>query len=277
MSHPLETLLEILCCPKCHNEKLKWELSNNFGPLAKSKRLTCSSCNQIAFLRDGILDFIGEEPSQQEAITPFQRLMQFPPLASVYNRYWRPLGFFIASSTSIHAFSTRLMELLNPGRHHYILDLACGPGLFTCPISDKTYGWVIGFDLSKPMLIQARRLLASRGISNVILVRGSAFRLPFRNQVFDAILCTGALHLFDRPDLALKEVSRTLSRDGRFICQTTLKPRHATGIATFLDRIIRFGFFRSAGEIHQQLGNLGFIVEHEWSRRIIYLFRARKV
>ena len=130
--------------------------------------------------------------------------------------------FFIASSFSFHSFSETFIALTNPFNKKIILDLACGPGLFTCPVVQRSSGWVIGFDLSLPMLRRARKKAFSQGINNVLFVRGSAFRLPFREAVFDAILCSGDLHLFDHPEVALQEIARVLSAQGRFVGQTTI-------------------------------------------------------
>lgn len=267
---------KLFCCPCCRSEELQWEFSRSTRSGLESGRLVCWSCEKTFFLEDGILDFLGEE-NHEEVITPFQRLMQFPPVTAIYKKFWRPLGFFIASSSSFRDFSKTLIDLLNPSEQRFVLDLACGPGLLTNLLAKNTAGGVIGFDLSRPMLRQARQLLLSEGTANTLLVRGSAFRLPFRYGLFDAILCSGALHLFDRPDLALQEISRTLSEKGKLICQTTIRPRHSLGVSTFLERVIRFGFFKSKGELHAQLDAVGLRIEYEWSRRLIYLFLALKM
>jgi ubiquinone/menaquinone biosynthesis C-methylase UbiE len=126
------------------------------------------------------------------------------------------------------------------------------------------------------MLQRARQVLWEQSRST-LLARASAFRLPFPDRTFDAILCSGALHLFDRPQDALREISRTLQPGGDFICQTTIKPRHSAGLATFLDKIIRFGFFPSTAVVDALVESLGLKVELRWHQRIIYLFRARKL
>jgi ubiquinone/menaquinone biosynthesis C-methylase UbiE len=236
---------------------------------------TCPRCARNYPLKDGILNFLPD--THGEAITPFQRLMQFPPVTAIYEKYWRPLGFFVASSSSFRQFSVDLIQRLEPHKRSSILDLACGPGLFVCPLAAQTPGWVIGFDLSLPMLRQARKKAVRSGLQNVLLVRGSAFSIPFRNGVLDAVLCSGALHLFDRPEAAMAEIARTMSRNGRFVCQTTLRPKRSAGLAPFLDRVIRFGFFDSAEDLNEKLLREGIQVEMAWSRRIIHAFQARRL
>jgi ubiquinone/menaquinone biosynthesis C-methylase UbiE/uncharacterized protein YbaR (Trm112 family) len=272
---PTANLLSLFSCPHCR-EGLTWSFLNSIGSLPDQGCATCAGCKRTYPLRYGILDFLSGS-AQNEVITPFQRLMQFPPLTAIYEKYWRPLGFLLASSSSFREFSAGLIKRLEPQKASSILDLACGPGLFACPLAAQTSGWVIGFDLSLPMLRRAHQKAFSSGLRNILFVRGSAFNLPFLNNALDAILCSGALHLFDQPEAAMAEIARTLSRSGRFVCQTTLKPRYSAGLASFLDRVIRFGFFESIEDLNEKLGRAGIRVEEQWGRRIIHAFQARRV
>jgi ubiquinone/menaquinone biosynthesis C-methylase UbiE/uncharacterized protein YbaR (Trm112 family) len=272
----IAALKSLFSCPYCREGLLRWSFPSSLHSLPDEGSAACSRCQRSYPLKDGILDFL-PGTAHNEVITPFQRLMQFPPVTAIYEKYWRPLGFFVASFSSFREFSADLVRRLEPQRRNIILDLACGPGLFACPLAAQTPGWVIGFDLSLPMLRQARKKAVRSGLHNILLVRGSAFSLPFRNDALDAVLCSGALHLFDKPEAALGEIARTLSRQGRFVCQTTLKPRHSAGLAAFLDRVIRFGFFGSPEDLNAKLLRAGIQVELAWRRRIIHAFLARRV
>ena len=269
-------LISLFSCPHCQEGLLSWSFPESVLSLPEQGSAVCRRCQRSYPLEEGIFDFL-RGTDHDEVITPFQRLMQFPPITSIYERYWRPLGFFVASSTSFRKFSAELIQKLEPERRNVILDLACGPGLFACPLALQSRGWVVAFDLSLPMLRQARKTALRSNIRNILFVRGSAFHLPFQNEALDAILCSGALHLFDRPEMALAEISRTLKRDGRFVCQTTLKPKHWAGLARFLDHVIRFGFFESIEDLNKKLQRAGIQVERAWSRRIIHTFQARRV
>ena len=264
--------IPFFCCPHCLQAGSLFQAGE---PESGRVRIHCQCCSH-AYSRDaGIFDFLGTDV-RDEVITPFQRLMQCGPVTAIYEKAWRPTGFFIASSTSFRQFSSRLIEWVSPASRSSILDLACGPGLFTVPLAQRAAGQVVGVDLSRPMLRRSRQLLLAQGCK-ALLARASAFRLPFPDSIFDAILCSGALHLFDRPEAALREISRTLRTGGDFICQTTLKPRHSAGLATILDKIIRFGFFSSVAAVDTMVGSVGLEVDLRWQQRIIYLFRARKL
>jgi ubiquinone/menaquinone biosynthesis C-methylase UbiE/uncharacterized protein YbaR (Trm112 family) len=270
----LGALTSLFSCPYC-NQDLHWNLPRSLHSLPVEGTAACPECDRNYPLRDGILDFL--PGTHSEVITPFQRLMQFPPITEIYEKYWRPLGFFVASSSSFRQFSADLIQRLEPQKRSSILDLACGPGLFACPLAAQTPGWVIGFDLSLPMLRQARKKAVRAGLQNILFVRGSAFSIPLRNGALDAVLCSGALHLFERPEAALAEIARTMSRDGCFVCQTTLKPKHSAGLAPFLNHVIRFGFFDSAEDLNEKLLRAGIQVELAWRKRIIHAFQARRL
>src|SRR3990172_6623270 len=116
-----------------------------------------------------------------EVITPFQRLMQTPLIVSIYERFWRQAGYFLASSRS---FGRELQTVMTMGRSRSperALDLACGTGVFTRPLARTTGSPVVGLDLSRPMLNHARRLAEKEGMHTVLFVRGTAFSLPFTN------------------------------------------------------------------------------------------------
>lgn len=95
-----------------------------------------------------------------------------------------------------------------------MLDLACGPGIYARRFAgERPAGVVVGMDLSRPMLRYAARASRRAGLANLFLLRGDATELPFAADVFDAVNCCGALHLFADVRRALTEMQRVL-RDG---------------------------------------------------------------
>ncbi len=209
-----------------------------------------------------------------EVITPFQRLMQAPPVVSIYEKIWRRLGYYIASSRSFEEEMKTVLRMRNECRAQRILDLACGTGIFTRPLARHGDGWVVGLDLSWPMLRRAERLARAEGISNILFVRGTAFFLPFVESAFQYVNCCGALHLFDRPSAALREIHRVLEPAGRLCVQTTIRPARSAAITHLLERFIRFGFF-DQGELLEQLSNQGFSILQQERHRISFTFLAR--
>lgn len=258
----LSSILPYMHCPFCTGTELRTD----------SDGLNCAGCGAHFPLRQGVLDMLGE--SREEVITPFQRVMQTPLIVNIYEKFWRRAGYYLASSRS---FSREVDTVKRHERGRdcaRLLDLACGPGVFTRPLARQGGGIVVGFDLSWPMLQQARKLVEREGLRNVVLIRGTAFHLPFVASTFDYVNCCGALHLFDQPEVALGEIDRVLRREGHFCVQTTIRPNHSGGFAFLLERFIRFGFFGES-ELLEMIRSKGFVILESERHRISYTFLAR--
>ncbi len=258
----LSRILPCMRCPVCLGSGLRSETGG----------VRCSSCGKLHPIREGILDMLGDDPG--EVITPFQRLMQTPAVASVYEKVWRRIGYFLASSRSFEEEMRTVLRMGEGRAAERVLDLACGTGIFTRPLARRGFETVVGLDLSWPMLKQARRLMMRDGIRNMLLVRATAFGLPFADASFDYVNCCGALHLFDRPDRALEEIGRVLAREGLLCVQTTIRPSRSAGMAFFLERFIRFGFFTEE-KLVGMLSSRGFSIVQSERHRISYTFAAK--
>lgn len=115
--------------------------------------------------------------------------------------------------------TVRLEDLkLKPGA--WVLDLGCGEGRHVHGVHVLGDVNVVGLDLDIPSLTKAREGLASLprrdagGVS--AFLSGDAYRLPFADAAFDAVICSEVLeHLTDYPR-ALAEISRVLKPGGLF-------------------------------------------------------------
>lgn len=258
----IQSLISYMRCSHCAGTRLR----------AHPNGVSCGTCGVDFLLRDGILDMLGDDAA--EVITPFQRLMQTPLVVSIYERLWRPLGYYLASSRSFSEEVRTVLRVVGQADHSRILDLACGPGVFTRPLAQRSHGLVVGFDLSLPMLRRAQALAAQESLPNIIFIRGTVFKLPFVSGAFSFVNCCGALHLFDRPDPALKEIGRVLDGGGHLSIQTTIRPSHTPGFAYLLERLIRFGFFDEE-ELREKLRLHGLRILASERHRISYTLLAR--
>jgi ubiquinone/menaquinone biosynthesis C-methylase UbiE len=89
-----------------------------------------------------------------------------------------------------------------------VLDLACGSGRYTGLLTQAGAGSVIAADFSGPMLAR---------VSGAARIQASMIHLPFRDAVFDAVICGLAVgHI---PDLKpwLREVARVLRQGGALL------------------------------------------------------------
>lgn len=70
-----------------------------------------------------------------------------------------------------------------------VLDVPCGAGRLRRALESRSRRYV-GVDISEPMLAEARR---------GALVRASAFRLPFQENAFEAVVCCRLFHHLREP------------------------------------------------------------------------------
>jgi ubiquinone/menaquinone biosynthesis C-methylase UbiE len=250
-------------CPRCTNP----DLQNEQGGLV------CNICNAAYPIKMGILDMM--QSDADEVITPFQRVMQTPLVVSIYEKMWRRIGYYLASSRSFNREMQTVLQLAKNRSNGRALDLACGPAVFTRPLARNSEGLVVGLDLSRPMLLHAQNAVRKERLQNILLIRATAFALPFVDGAFQYINCCGALHLFDRPEAALKEIARVLDDSGFLCVQTTIRPARSAGLAYILEKFIRFGFFDES-ELRDLLRQNGFEVSESQRHRISFTFLARR-
>jgi SAM-dependent methyltransferase len=92
-------------------------------------------------------------------------------------------------------------------RFRYALDLGCGAGLSTAPLS-RMADVCIGLEPYEPMLAHAGGVAP-----HAEFLAGSAEVLPFRPQSIDLVTAAGSLNYTDLPR-ALAEIRRVLTADG---------------------------------------------------------------
>ena len=98
---------------------------------------------------------------------------------------------------------------------HRVLEVACGTGRFTTMLADQGAD-VVGLDVSREMLEQAREKVAAAGHADAVeFLRGDASRLPFPDDHFDTVVAMRFFHLMDDPTPFAKELRR-VSRDQVF-------------------------------------------------------------
>jgi ubiquinone/menaquinone biosynthesis C-methylase UbiE len=125
------------------------------------------------------------------------------------------------SSSTFHTSSERLREVLDlarPKRGDLVLDVATGTGNTAFALAPHVRR-VIGLDLTKEMLDEARRVAAKQSMANVDWVIGDAARLPFADETFDLYTVRAAPHHFQDVDAFLSEAFRVLKpdRDAAFV------------------------------------------------------------
>ncbi|HKC19965.1 MAG TPA: class I SAM-dependent methyltransferase [Candidatus Dormibacteraeota bacterium] len=114
--------------------------------------------------------------------------------------------------STFHTASERLQEVLDvaePRAGDVALDVATGTGNTAFALAPFVRR-VVGLDLTREMLDQARRIAAERSIANADWVIGDATDLPFVDASFDLYVVRAAPHHFHDLDAFLAEALRVL-------------------------------------------------------------------
>lgn len=112
----------------------------------------------------------------------------------------------------------RLVELAQPQPDWRVLDVATGAG-HTAFAFAPYVAEVVALDLTPKMLVEARKLAAEQGVSNVRLVLADIHELPFDDETFDdagydLVTCRRAAHHFSDIQFAIEEMVRVLKPGG---------------------------------------------------------------
>jgi ubiquinone/menaquinone biosynthesis C-methylase UbiE len=205
-------------CPGCVPQARPGQthgMSTTDDPLETTRNLL----DRQAMVRHGFLDVLGE--STPSPVPTFaQRAMNSALVATVYERLWRPVSFYLASGVTTGAEQRRAAEALRLSSATRLLDVACGPGNFTGQLAQQLPdgGLAVGLDISEPMLTRA--VLDNSG-PRTCYVRGDAGTLPFGDETFDAVCCFGALYLMPEPFRVAHEMVRVLRPGGRVAILTS--------------------------------------------------------
>lgn len=99
-----------------------------------------------------------------------------------------------------------------------ILDVACGTGDFTIEIAKKAAqgSRIIGIDLSEGMMKVGREKIAAAKVE-ATMEYGDCEALEYQDETFDRISVAFGVRNFEHLDQGLKEMCRTLKKDGRLV------------------------------------------------------------
>lgn len=110
------------------------------------------------------------------------------------------------------------LETLNLAPGAWVLDLGCGEGRHVHGVHMIAGVNVVGLDLDRVALTKARAGLASLGEGDGVsaVIAGDAYRLPFADHAFDAVICSEVLEHLSDYRRVLAEIARVLKPGGLF-------------------------------------------------------------
>jgi SAM-dependent methyltransferase len=97
---------------------------------------------------------------------------------------------------------------------HPILDMPVGTAFFTIETARQHPGLVVGADIARGMVAEAKARAGRAGVTNLATVQADAHHLPFENGAFAVILCTNGLQVMPGLGRALGEMARVLGPSG---------------------------------------------------------------
>lgn len=105
---------------------------------------------------------------------------------------------------------------LNPGDH--ILDLGCGPGLWTESFMKEVApeGRVTGIDIDPDYIQYAKTYNHTSQYSDKITFEvGNFHEIPYPNHTFDMVFCGNFFQFVEEPEKLLEEIKRVTKKGGR--------------------------------------------------------------
>jgi arsenite methyltransferase len=115
-----------------------------------------------------------------------------------------------------------LAELCHIGSGHYVLDVGCGVGATPVYLAKTAGCRVVGVDLLERMIEQSRERAKVAGVlDRVEFTVADARRLPFEDDLFDAVLTESVNVFFDAKPEATSEYVR-VTRPGGYVGTTEM-------------------------------------------------------
>lgn len=191
--------LLLLCCPVCHNT---FEPFDRKVDTITHGKLTCTGCGQIFPVLDGIPQFV-----QTQSLNGLNRRF-----TTLYNRFaWAYPAFMKVAYSFIgiredHA-RREITDRISPGGGN-VLEVSIGPGNNLPYLMNRgDIQEVFGLDISSGQLRGCSKLIKQKGWK-VELVLGNAECLPFRDNMFTAVLHVGGINFFNDKQAAINEMIR---------------------------------------------------------------------
>ena len=108
----------------------------------------------------------------------------------------------------------QVLQLIPKNKKIKLLDIGCGEGVLLSLIQQKTKASVVGLDPETKSF---------NPINNLKIIKGSAYKLPFKSNSFDYVISTEVIEHLARVNKYLSEIKRVLKSSGSAIITTPVK------------------------------------------------------
>ncbi|MEM9895016.1 MAG: class I SAM-dependent methyltransferase [Bacteroidota bacterium] len=112
--------------------------------------------------------------------------------------------------------TSKLIQFLNIGDDDVIADIGAGSGYHVFRMAPKApNGIIYGVDIQQEMLDAMQRKIASSGIENVRLIKGSEQTVNLPENAVDKVLMVDVYHEFSFPFEMMQSISKALKPKGK--------------------------------------------------------------
>lgn len=118
---------------------------------------------------------------------------------------------YVVGKHNMKALLYKVSECQNLGK---VLELGCGNGTYTRALLDNA-DHITTTDFSDEMIKEAKVRL--KKYDNIHVEKANCFSLQYEDHSFDTVFMANLLHIIPDHDLAIKEASRVLKRNGQLI------------------------------------------------------------
>ncbi len=120
----------------------------------------------------------------------------------------------------------KAVQILRKNRPKLILDIATGTADFAIEALSLKPKKIIGIDISEGMLSVGREKLIKRNLTDKIeLLVGDSETLPFKDNLFDAIIVSFGVRNFENLEKGLSDMLRVLKPGGKIVILEFSKPK----------------------------------------------------
>jgi len=129
-----------------------------------------------------------------------------------------------------------IVQFIEPKTGETIVDVGTGAGFLALELAEKVgkNGKVIGVDISKQAIQQARRKVTARNRHQLPQFKiGDVHNLPFEDDFADAVCCKSLLCPIDHRQKAVREMARVAKHGGRIV---VVEPGELVGLPTEIKR-----------------------------------------
>jgi len=139
----------------------------------------------------------------------------------VWDAQWGLMEKNAVKETAFDSFAKKAFPCISQwitAKDKKIIEAGSGTGRY-CIALAKEYkkSMIIGMDISRNALKLTKKGMQCRGIENLYLVQGDAFRMPFKNDAFDVVYNDGVIEHFINYSAIVKEMARITRKNGHVI------------------------------------------------------------